>query len=109
MRGALSGYRAWLLQHVTAALLAVGFVLLGLRWVLGLPEDAAEWRAFMHAPMTEIGLLLFGGALLLHAWVGLRDVVLDYVQPLALRLLILVLLALYLAGSFSWLMWILWQ
>ncbi|HHJ12473.1 MAG TPA: succinate dehydrogenase, hydrophobic membrane anchor protein [Chromatiales bacterium] len=109
MGGGLQGYRAWLLQHITAALLVLGFVLLGAGWVAGLPDDFAGWRATVDSAPVEIGLLLFFGALLLHAWVGLRDVVLDYVHPLAVRLVLLVLLALYLVGCYLWLLWILWR
>jgi len=109
MGGGLQGYRAWLWQHLTAALLALGFVLLGAGWIAGLPDSYTAWQALVQSAPVEIGLLLFAAALLLHAWVGLRDVVLDYIRPLWLRLLLLVLLALYLAGCYLWLLWILWR
>ena len=109
MGGGLQGYRAWLLQHITAALLMLAFVLLGVVWLSGLPHSFAAWQAMVRSAPVEIALLLFFAALLLHAWVGLREVVLDYVHPLALRLVLLVLLALYLAGCYLWLLWILWR
>ena len=39
------------------------------------------------------------GALLLHAWVGARDVLMDYVKPLPLRIGLMTLLVLLLGGS----------
>ena len=47
-------------------------------------------------------------ALLAHAWVGVRDVVMDYVHPVALRLLVLSLLVLYFTGLGVWVARILW-
>jgi succinate dehydrogenase / fumarate reductase membrane anchor subunit len=37
----------------------------------------------------EVAVLLFFVALLLHGWIGLRDVVIDYVHPLGLRMAVL--------------------
>ena len=51
---------------------------------------------------------VFGAALLAHAWVGLRDVILDYVRPAALRLSLLGLLALALATLGVWFIRIVW-
>ena len=49
----------------------------------------AQWRAWVEQPLGAAALLLLAGALLVHAWVGTRDVVLDYVKPLALRFAVL--------------------
>ena len=43
-----------------------------------------------------------GLALLAHAWVGIRDVVLDYVRPLPLRLFLLSMIVLALALLGAW-------
>jgi succinate dehydrogenase / fumarate reductase membrane anchor subunit len=41
-------------------------------------------------------------ALVAHAWVGMRDVILDYIKPVGLRLALLSLTAVLLAGSSLW-------
>jgi succinate dehydrogenase / fumarate reductase membrane anchor subunit len=41
-------------------------------------------------------------ALMAHAWVGMRDVILDYLKPVGLRLAVLSLTGLLLAGSGLW-------
>jgi succinate dehydrogenase / fumarate reductase membrane anchor subunit len=46
--------------------------------------------------------MVFFAALLLHAWVGLRDVVLDYIKPLALRVGVLALLGFALLAVAMW-------
>jgi succinate dehydrogenase / fumarate reductase membrane anchor subunit len=97
-----SGLRAWLLQRLTAVYLA-GFSLVLLAYfLLTPPADHAAWQTWVTQPWVSLGLLLYVPALLLHAWVGLRDVLMDYVHPLSLRLALLSLAGLGLAGSGLW-------
>ena len=53
-------------------------------------------------PAVSIAVVVFFAALLMHAWVGLRDVILDYVNPVASRVCALVLLACGLLGLAAW-------
>jgi succinate dehydrogenase / fumarate reductase membrane anchor subunit len=46
----------------------------------------------MSNPAISVAAAVFFAALLLHAWVGFRDVIVDYVHPLAFRLSMLALL-----------------
>jgi len=94
-----TGLRAWLVQRFSAVYLA-GFLLYALvGWATRTDEGHAAWRAWLAEPAHWIATLVFLVALLLHAWVGMRDVLLDYVRPLALRLLMLAVVALVLAFS----------
>lgn len=81
--GALS---AWLVQRLSALYMLL-FVLYALAaWLIVQPAGYDAWRAWaLGAPMRLPGLLFFA-ALLAHAWIGLRDVILDYVHPVPLRL-----------------------
>jgi succinate dehydrogenase / fumarate reductase membrane anchor subunit len=47
--------------------------------------------------------------LLLHVWVGLRDILMDYVHMLALRLSLTAVLLLSLVACGLWALRILWQ
>ena len=86
MTGPLSGSRAWIVQRISAlyllGFLLWGFVRLG---ATEAPWTYEAWRAWIFTPGTAVAFLLFFLALLLHAWVGVRDVILDYVHPLAVR------------------------
>lgn len=107
MSGGLQGFRAWLLQRLTAAFLVIGSILL-IILVLCPPANGHEsWKAWMERPFTIIAIGLFSASLALHAWVGVRDVIIDYVHPLGLRLTALTLLGIYLLGNLIWLLWIL--
>jgi succinate dehydrogenase / fumarate reductase membrane anchor subunit len=88
----LGGFQPWLMQRLTAVYLAlyvVFFLLLLLIW----DWDFPAWRELMTHPWMVFANLLFFVSLLLHAWVGIRDVVVDYVHPLLLRLFILIFIA----------------
>ena len=93
-----SGQRAWLLQRITAlatlCFLAIGSVVL----LFNLPLNYADWRMHLTSgPGAVLTIFLFG-AICLHGWVGIRDIVLDYIQPRGLRLAVLALIAIFLSG-----------
>ncbi|WP_019583597.1 succinate dehydrogenase, hydrophobic membrane anchor protein [Thioalkalivibrio sp. ALE16] len=87
----LSGQRAWLLQRITAVYVGV-YVILALGFfVLAAPADHAAWLAVMGHPVVGLLTAVFVLLLWLHAWIGLRDVVMDYVQAPGSRLVVFVL------------------
>jgi len=97
-----SGLRAWIFQRVTAIFLLLYFPYLLLAFAFRAPANHAELVAWLNQPLVGIGFLLFVGALLLHAWVGVRDAIIDYVHPLGIRVTALTLLALALMGCGLW-------
>lgn len=102
MSGGLQGMRAWVWQRLTALYLAL-FILAALVWLLvSPPQDAEAWRAALGHPAVTMALALFYLTLLIHAWVGLRDVVLDYIHPFWLRLTALAAVGLWLTVCGLW-------
>ncbi len=86
--GAHYGLRDWLLQRITAvimALYAVGFLLCILP---RLPLGYEGWHAWFALLPVKILTLLFFLSLLYHAWVGIRDIFMDYIKPFGLRLVL---------------------
>jgi succinate dehydrogenase / fumarate reductase membrane anchor subunit len=57
----------------------------------------------------RIATLLFLASLAWHAWVGVRDILMDYVKHDGLRLGLQVLTLLLLAGYVGWTIEILWR
>lgn len=107
MKKALSGLRAWTVQRITAVYMLLAFLYAFFHFAFNAPQSFETWHAWVADPVVLIVLLLFFAALLLHTWVGLRDVMMDYIKPLALRVGMLALLAFYLAGMAFWVMRIL--
>ena len=94
----VSGFRAWLIQRISAIYLAVYFIYLFIHFYQSPPVEYAQWRSWLADPIISISMALFFLALLMHAWIGVRDVVLDYVHPLILRLTVLTVIVILLIG-----------
>jgi len=95
-----SGLRAWLLQRISA----VFFLVFGLYAAVSLPwqQASAAWLAWF-TPIHRMLVLAAVWLILAHAWVGLRNVLMDYVHTPAVRLmLMLVVASVLLVQAFWW-------
>jgi len=97
-----SGHRAFLLQRLSAVVLLAALAAGTLRLAFGPPVTFAQWQAWSAQPLGAGVLLVLALAVLAHAWVGLRDVVLDYIHPLGLRLAVLIAVATGLVSLAVW-------
>ena len=97
MERLLGGLRAWTLQRLSALYLLAFLAAAAIRALIDPPRDHAQWADWWRPPWASAAALLFFAALCLHAWVGTRDVLLDYVKPRGLRAVLLLLAALVLA------------
>lgn len=109
MRKAFSGLRAWLVQRFTAVWMLVFLLFVLLHMALSPPGSYDEWRTWVGLPVIRFGATLFFLSLLLHAWVGLRDVLIDYVRALRLRFFLLAALCLALVGLGLWVVQVLFR
>jgi len=103
----MAGFSAWLLQRLSGVYMAV-FIVIAIAWVMMTDIDVNVWRQGFQSVWVQLGVLIFGLSLLLHAWIGLRDVVIDYIHPLGVRLLALSLVGLFLLANGFWLLSIIW-
>ena len=106
--GAHYGWRDWLVQRVTAVVMAVyTALLLGLLlWFGGL--DYAAWKATFGNTAFRIATFVFMAAVFWHAWVGVRNILMDYVKPVYVRLTLQVLVIGALVGYAGWTIQVLW-
>jgi succinate dehydrogenase / fumarate reductase membrane anchor subunit len=107
--GAHYGLRGWLVQRVSAVVMTVYAALFAAALASARPADHAAWKAFFAQGWMRIATLLFFASLFLHAWVGMRDILMDYVKPTGLRLALEVLVILVLVGCAGWAVQILWR
>ncbi len=101
------GFRAWFLQRVSAI-----YILVCLLVVMGVlfynpVVSYAGWRALFTNLFTNILVLLFFIAIMVHAWIGVRDVVIDYVHHTIARLIVLNLVMALLISLSVWITYIL--
>jgi len=97
-----SGVIAWLTQRLTAVYLAFFVSYLFIKFLFDPPVDYQALRAWVAQPLVTAALLLFFPILLSHAWVGIRDVFLDYVKNVGVRVVLLALVAFTFLGSGLW-------
>jgi len=107
--GARYGIGAWLGQRLTALWMAIYIV--GLTaYVLVKGDFSYVGWAEIFSPLWVKVLSLFAiWALLYHAWVGVRDIWMDYIQLASLRLSLHVLTVLWLVACAVWSVQILWS
>lgn len=108
MKRPLGAVQPWLVQSLSAVFMLLFLVFVLVHFLVDPPHSYEAWRTWIDQPAVGTAALLFFAALLLHAWVGLRDVTLDYVKPLGLRIAVLALIALALLGAAAWIFRILW-
>ena len=96
------GLRAWLLQRFSAVYLVVFLVYLGLHFSAAPELDYVAWRSWLADPLVNLTTGLFVLSIVVHAWVGIRDVIMDYVIHSGLRVALFAIVALILAGCGLW-------
>jgi succinate dehydrogenase / fumarate reductase membrane anchor subunit len=107
--GAHYGVRDWLIQRVTAFVMAL-FALLVLGIVLfDRPQHYGAWKGLLSQQWLRLASLLFLLAVFWHAWIGVRDILMDYVKPTGVRLALQVGVVLLLAAYTLWSIEILWS
>lgn len=106
--GAHYGLRDWLFQRITAAMVAAYVLFLAGYALLHPNLDYDTWTGLFSSQVMRAFSLLFLLAVYFHAWVGVRDVVMDYVKPARVRLAIYVVVVLALLLYVVWSVIILW-
>jgi succinate dehydrogenase / fumarate reductase membrane anchor subunit len=109
--GAHYGFRDWLSQRVTAGLMAL-FTLIVLAQVIfsSGPIGYDKWAGIFAAQWMKVLTFSVIIALLWHAWVGIRDVLMDYVTSLVwLRLLLQIFTIVWLTACAGWAVQVLWR
>ena len=107
--GAHYGFRDWLSQRVTAALMAVFTIVLLGQVLLGGPLGYDRWAGIFSAQWMKTLTFAVIVAFAWHAWVGVRDIWMDYVKPVAVRLTLQVLTIVWLVGCAGWAVQVLWR
>lgn len=108
MKRAVTGLRAWLVQRVSAVYMLFFITYLLIHFLVEPPTSYLAWHDWVLGRGVSVAASIFWLALLAHAWVGVRDVVMDYIHPVAVRGLVLALLGLGLTGIGAWAIRILW-
>jgi succinate dehydrogenase / fumarate reductase, membrane anchor subunit len=107
--GAHYGLGDWLVQRATAIVLILYLLLLAIRVAAAGPFDYDAWASIFVPIGMKLATLVAFFAIAYHAWIGMRDIWMDYVRPTAIRLVLQLATILWLAGCLGWSVQILWK
>ena len=107
--GAHYGLGSWLAQRITAVIMALYSLILLVGFMSGRPVSYGDWKALFQHGWMRVATLLFAVSLAWHAWVGVRDIVMDYIKPDGLRLALQVVTILVLFSYVGWTVQVLWR
>lgn len=106
--GAHYGLRGWMVQRATAVVLIVYLAVLAAQIGAAWPLDYDPWAGIFVPLGMKIATLIAFVALAYHAWVGMRDIWMDYVRHTGARVVLQLLTILWLAVCLIWSVQILW-
>ncbi|MES2187634.1 MAG: succinate dehydrogenase, hydrophobic membrane anchor protein [Pseudomonadota bacterium] len=108
--GAHYGLRDWIAQRATAALMAVFTIVLLAQVLLTRgPLGYDRWAGIFATQWMKVLTLVTIVALAYHAWVGMRDIWMDYVKPVIVRLVLQIVSIFWLVGCAGWTIQVLWR
>jgi len=108
--GAHYGLRDWLAQRVTACLMAIFTVILLAQVLLTKgPIGYDQWAGIFSGQCMKFLTFVVIISLLYHAWIGIRDIWMDYIKPVSIRLSLQVLSIVWLVGCAGWAIQVLWR
>ncbi len=106
--GAHYGLRDWLVQRLTAVVMLAFSVIAALR-IVGAEPGFEGWKAVFEPAWMRVALFLFLLSVLYHAWIGVRDIYMDYIQPVSIRLTLHTLTVLALVAYAGWVFELVWS
>jgi len=107
--GAHYGLRDWLVQRITAVLMALFTLLVVVQVLRPGPLGYDRWAGIFAAQWMKALTFVVIVALAWHVWVGMRDIWMDYIKPVGLRLGLQVFTIVWLVGCAGWAVQVLWR
>ncbi len=106
--GAHYGLGGFLAQRITSVVLILWLALIGVSLLFG-PLSYDVWAALFAPLWMKVITLIALLSLLYHAWIGMRNIWMDYVTPVWARLSLQSLTIVWLIACAVWSVQILWR
>ena len=107
--GAHYGLRDWLAQRFTAVVMAVFTLAVIVQVLMPGAMDYYKWSAMFSHQWMKVLTFVTIVSFLWHVWVGVRDIWMDYVKPMGVRLGLEVVTIAWLVGCAGWAIQVLWR
>lgn len=102
------GWRDWLAQRITAIIMAIFSIVIFAYVLIKGSVSYTDWKILFTSQPFRVLALLFLLSVYYHAWIGVRDVLMDYIKALWLRLTLQMIVLVALVGFTIWSVAILW-
>ena len=106
--GAHYGLAGFIGQRITSVVLTLWVLLVGVSVMFG-PLSYDTWAALFAPLWMKVITLVASLSLLYHAWIGVRNIWMDYVTPVWMRLSLQTITVLWLICCAVWSVQILWR
>ena len=106
--GAHYGWQDWLAQRVTAVIMVLFSIVIIAFFMLEGGVSYGEWKQLFRSQLFRILALLFFLSVYYHAWIGIKDVLMDYIKPAGVRISLQVAVLLFLLACSIWSITIIW-
>jgi succinate dehydrogenase / fumarate reductase, membrane anchor subunit len=107
--GAHYGVRDWLAQRITSVIMALFTVAVIVQVLMPGPLDYYRWSEMFSRQWMKVLTFVTIVSLMYHVWVGMRNVWMDYVKPVSIRLTLDMLTLAWLVGCAGWAVQVLWR
>ena len=107
--GAHYGLRDWLAQRITSVVMALFTVAVIVQILLPGEMGYDKWSGMYSRQWMKALTFTVVVSLLVHVWVGMRDIWMDYVKPVGARLTLQALTIVWLVGCAGWAIQVLWR
>ena len=107
--GAHYGLADWLAQRISAGLMALLTLIVLVQLLLPGEIGYDKWAGIFSAQWMKVLTFVVILSLAYHAWVGMRDIWMDYVKHVGMRLTVMVFTMVWLIGCAGWAIQVLWR
>ncbi len=107
--GAHYGLKDWLAQRLTACVMAAYTIILLVTFLTGSDFSYDGWAGLFSHQWLKVATFTTFLCLFYHAWVGMRDIWMDYVKPVGIRLTLQAATILWLIACAGWAAQIIWR
>jgi len=107
--GAHYGLRDWLSQRITGVVMALFTLAVIVQLLLPGEIGYDKWAGMFSRQWMKVLTFTVIVSLLIHAWVGMRDIWMDYVKAVGWRLTLQAVTIVWLVGCAGWAVQVLWR
>lgn len=107
--GAHYGLKDWLAQRLTAIVMIVYTLVLLVAFLIASDFSYEAWAGLFAQQWFKMLTFVTFLSLFYHAWVGIRNIWMDYIKPVSIRIALQLFTILWLLACAGWTAQILWR